>query len=91
MYELAMARMDAQRETTAAVGDRVATDTVGGKRAGVTTTRVISGASGRDEAEAAGADFISTTSRHSSTPGAPPWPMTVRTVRPEAERRCRLT
>ncbi len=58
LYELAMARMGARPETTAAVGDRVATDIVGGKRAGVTTICVLSGASGRAEAEAAGADFI---------------------------------
>jgi len=58
MYELAMARMGARPETTAAVGDRVATDIVGGQRAGVTTICVLSGASGREEAEAADADFI---------------------------------
>ncbi|MDI6726909.1 MAG: HAD-IIA family hydrolase [Smithellaceae bacterium] len=58
MYELAMAQMGARPETTAAVGDRVATDIVGGKRAGITTICVLSGASGRAEAEAAGADFI---------------------------------
>ena len=58
MYELAMAQMDARLETTAAVGDRVMTDIVGGKRAGLTTICVLSGASDRAEAEAAGADFI---------------------------------
>jgi 4-nitrophenyl phosphatase len=58
MYELAMARMGASRETTAAVGDRVATDIVGGKRAGITTICVLTGASDRAEAEAGGADFI---------------------------------
>jgi 4-nitrophenyl phosphatase len=58
MYELAMAQMGARPETTAAVGDRVATDIVGGKRAGITTICVLSGASDRAEAEAAGADFI---------------------------------
>lgn len=58
MYELAMAHMRARPETTAAVGDRVATDIVGGKRAGVMTICVLSGASHRSEAEAAGADFI---------------------------------
>ena len=58
MYELAMAQMGARPETTAAVGDRVATDIVGGKRAGLTTICVLTGASGRAEAEAAGADFI---------------------------------
>ncbi|MHB8909661.1 MAG: HAD-IIA family hydrolase [Syntrophales bacterium] len=58
MYELAMAQMGARRETTAAVGDRVMTDIVGGKRAGLTTICVLTGASDRAEAEAAGADFI---------------------------------
>jgi len=58
MYELAMAQMGARPETTAAVGDRVATDIVGGKRAGLTTICVLSGASDRAEAEAAGADFV---------------------------------
>jgi 4-nitrophenyl phosphatase len=58
MYELAMAQMGARPETTAAVGDRVMTDIVGGKRAGLTTICVLSGASDRAEAEAAGADFI---------------------------------
>ncbi len=58
LYELAMARMGASPATTAAVGDRVATDIVGGKRAGIATICVLSGAAGRDEAEAAGADFI---------------------------------
>jgi 4-nitrophenyl phosphatase len=58
MYELAMAQMGANPETTAAVGDRAATDIVGGKRAGITTICVLTGASDRKEAEAAGADFI---------------------------------
>jgi HAD superfamily hydrolase (TIGR01450 family) len=58
MYELAMAQMGARPETTAAVGDRVATDIVGGKRAGIMTICVLTGVSGRAEAEAAGADFI---------------------------------
>lgn len=58
MYELAMAKLGARPETTAAVGDRVATDIVGGKRAGITTICVLSGASSRAEAEAAGSDFI---------------------------------
>ena len=58
MYELAMTQMGASPETTAAVGDRVATDIVGGKRAGITTICVLTGASSRAEAEAGGADFI---------------------------------
>jgi len=58
LYELALAQMGAPKATTAAVGDRVMTDIVGGKRAGLTTICVLSGASDRAEAEAAGADFI---------------------------------
>jgi 4-nitrophenyl phosphatase len=58
LYEIAMAQMGAPPATTAAVGDRVVTDIVGGKRAGLTTICVLSGASGRAEAEAAGTDFI---------------------------------
>ena len=58
MYELAMAQMGARPGTTAAVGDRVMTDIVGGKRAGLTTICVLTGASDRAEAEAAGTDFI---------------------------------
>ena len=58
MYELAMAQMGGWPETTAAVGDRVMTDIVGGKRAGLTTICVLTGASDRAEAEAAGTDFI---------------------------------
>jgi HAD superfamily hydrolase (TIGR01450 family) len=58
MYELAMAQMGARPETTAAVGDRVATDVVGGKRAALTTIFVLSGGSDRADAEAAGADFV---------------------------------
>lgn len=58
MYELAMDQMGARPETTAAVGDRVATDIVGGKRAALTTIFVLSGGSDRAEAEAEGADFV---------------------------------
>jgi HAD superfamily hydrolase (TIGR01450 family) len=58
MYELAITQMDARPETTAAVGDRVTTDIVGGKRAGLTTICVLTGASDRAEAEAADTDFI---------------------------------
>ena len=58
MYELAMAQMGASPGTTAAVGDRAETDILGGKRAGLTTICVLSGASGRAEAEAAGSDYI---------------------------------
>jgi len=58
LYEIAMAQMGAPPATTVAVGDRVVTDIVGGKRAGLTTICVLSGASDRAEAEAAGTDFI---------------------------------
>ena len=58
MYQLAMEQMGAQPETTAAIGDRVDTDILGGKRAGLTTICVLSGSSDRLEAEAIGADLI---------------------------------
>jgi 4-nitrophenyl phosphatase len=45
MYQLAMEQMNAQTETTAAVGDRADTDILGGKRAGLTTICVLSGSS----------------------------------------------
>jgi 4-nitrophenyl phosphatase len=49
MYQLAMEQMSAQPETTAAIGDRVDTDIVGGQRAGLTTICVLSGSSNRAE------------------------------------------
>ncbi len=52
MYQLAMEQMGANPETTAAIGDRVDTDILGGKRAGLTTICVLSGSSNRAEAEA---------------------------------------
>lgn len=58
MYRLAMEQMGAQPETTAAVGDRVDTDILGGKRAGLTTICVLSGSSDRAEAEACETDMI---------------------------------
>lgn len=58
LYELAMAQMGARPETTAAVGDRVETDIAGGRRAGLTTVCVLSGAASRAQAEAAGSDYI---------------------------------
>jgi 4-nitrophenyl phosphatase len=58
MYQLAMEQMSAQPETTAAIGDRVDTDIVGGQRAGLTTICVLSGSSNRAEAESVGADMI---------------------------------
>jgi 4-nitrophenyl phosphatase len=58
MYQLAMEQMGASPETTAAIGDRVDTDILGGKRAGLTTICVLSGSSDRAEAEAMGTDLI---------------------------------
>lgn len=58
MYQLAMEQMGSNLETTAAIGDRVDTDIVGGKRAGLTTICVLSGSSDRAEAEAADTDMI---------------------------------
>jgi 4-nitrophenyl phosphatase len=58
MYQLAMEIMGARPETTAAIGDRVDTDILGGKRAELTTICVLSGSSDRDEAEAIGTDMI---------------------------------
>jgi len=58
MYQLAMEMMDAHPETTAAIGDRVDTDILGGKRAGLTTICVLSGSSDRAEAEAIETDMI---------------------------------
>lgn len=58
MYQSAMEQMGAQPSTTAAIGDRVDTDILGGQRAGLTTICVLSGSSNRDEAEAGKADYI---------------------------------
>ena len=58
MYQLAMEQMGARPETTAAIGDRVDTDIIGGKRAGLTTICVLSGSSTRAEAEAVETDLI---------------------------------
>ena len=58
LYELALTRMGAPPGTTAALGDRAETDIAGGKRAGLTTICVLSGAASRTQAEAAGSDYI---------------------------------
>ncbi len=58
MFKLAMAQMGARPETTATIGDRIDTDILGGRRAGLTTICVLSGSSSRAEAEAFGPDFI---------------------------------
>lgn len=58
MYRLAMEQMGAGAENTAIIGDRLDTDILGGKRAGLTTICVLSGSSNRAEAEAFGPDYI---------------------------------
>ncbi|HKJ26221.1 MAG TPA: HAD-IIA family hydrolase [Anaerolineales bacterium] len=58
MFDLAMEAMQASRANTAMIGDRVDTDILGGKRAGIMTICVLSGSSNRAEAEAVGADLI---------------------------------
>jgi 4-nitrophenyl phosphatase len=58
MYQLAMEQMGAHPETTAAIGDRVDTDILGGKRASLITICVLSGSSDRAEAEAIETDMI---------------------------------
>ena len=58
LFQLAMAQMNASPETTAVIGDRVDTDILGGRRAGLVTICVLSGSSSRAEAEAFGPDFI---------------------------------
>lgn len=58
MYQMAMQQMGANPETTAVIGDRADTDILGGRRANLMTICVLSGSSGRSEAEAIGADMI---------------------------------
>jgi len=58
MYQLAMEQMGSNPKTTATIGDRVDTDILGGKRAGLTTICVLSGSSDHVEAEAAETDMI---------------------------------
>ncbi len=58
MFQLAMGQMDAKPESTATIGDRIDTDILGGRNAGLTTICVLSGSSSRVEAEAFGPDFI---------------------------------
>ena len=58
MFQLAVEQMGARAGTTAAIGDRVDTDILGGLRAGLITICVLSGSSTREEAEAVGPDFI---------------------------------
>ncbi len=58
MFHLAMQQMGARPETTATIGDRLDTDILGGRRAGLATICVLSGSTGRAEAEAYGPDYI---------------------------------
>jgi 4-nitrophenyl phosphatase len=58
IFQLAMEQMRARPETTAIIGDRVDTDILGGKRAGLITICVLSGAADRIEAEASETDMI---------------------------------
>jgi 4-nitrophenyl phosphatase len=58
MYQIALAQLGAHPETTAALGDRLDTDILGGERAGLTTILVLSGATTRAEAEAWGPNYV---------------------------------
>mgnify|MGYP005850919025 CR=1 FL=1 len=60
LLQIAMERLGASRESTAILGDRVETDILGGKRAGLTTVMVLSGVSSRSDLEASGItpDFV---------------------------------
>ena len=51
LLELAMERMGVTRENTAIVGDRLETDILGGKNAGVLTVLVLTGGSQREDLE----------------------------------------
>lgn len=51
MLEMAMARMGVKAGEAAIVGDRLETDVVGGKRAGLTTILVLTGVASRDQVE----------------------------------------
>ena len=52
LYEIAMKRLDAPIETTAALGDRLETDIVGAARIGLFSIMVLSGVSTREQAAA---------------------------------------
>ncbi len=55
MYQLAMARLEADPATTAAIGDRLETDILGAVRAGIRSVLVLSGVSSREQL--AGLDY----------------------------------
>ncbi len=50
LYEIAMRRLGAAKETTAALGDRLETDILGASRAGLFSIMVLSGVSTREQA-----------------------------------------
>jgi len=50
-FDLALARMGVGKEGTAVIGDRLETDILGGRRAGLSTILVLSGATSRQELE----------------------------------------
>jgi len=50
IFEQALARLGARREETAILGDRLETDILGGRRAGITTIMVLTGISSAEEA-----------------------------------------
>jgi 4-nitrophenyl phosphatase len=51
IFDLALARMGVGKEGTAVIGDRLETDILGGRRAGLITILVLSGATSRQELE----------------------------------------
>lgn len=57
LFDLARERLG-ERERVAMVGDRIASDIEGGRRAGLDTVLVLSGATARADADAAAADHV---------------------------------
>ena len=51
ILDLALARMGVGKEGAAVIGDRLETDILGGRRAGLMTILVLSGATSRQELE----------------------------------------
>ncbi len=58
MFQQAMAEMGAAPATTATLGDRIDTDMVGGRRAGLSTILMLSGSTTHVEAAAYGPDLL---------------------------------
>jgi 4-nitrophenyl phosphatase len=52
IFDQALARLGARREETAILGDRLETDILGGRRAGIATLMVLTGISSAEEAAA---------------------------------------